>query len=238
MRKVFLHGAGMDHSVWRSQTERFDDAVAIDLPGHGDSTEAPLGSIAEQADWVASRIGAMATGAVAVVGHSMGSLIALTTAAEHPDLVDRLALVGTATRMAVSPGLLTAAGTGDREAVELAMKWGFRSGVGSPKPWVKAVATTLMRSVASGVLASDLNACDRFSDAVTMAGRVRCPTLLLLGEHDVMTPPRAAARLAAVLADARVVIIPHAGHMLMLEQPQAVNDALAQFLQSPPCATP
>lgn len=238
MRKVFLHGAGMDHSVWRSQTEWFEDTVALDLPGHGDSTEAPLGTIAEQAEWVATRIGAMATGPIALVGHSMGSLVALTTAAEHPDLVARLALVGAATRMAVSPGLLTAAATGDREAVEWAMKWGFRSGIGTPKPWVRAVAAALMGSVTSGVLASDLTACDRFSDAVTMAGRVRCPTLLLLGEHDVMTPPRAAARLAEVLADARVVIIPHAGHMLMLEQPQAVNEALAHFLQSPPCGTP
>ena len=85
---VFLHGAGMDHSVWallaRSFAHHGYGVLAPDLPGHGRSAGTPLSSIAALADWTAALIDAAGVTTARIVGHSMGSLVALETAARHP----------------------------------------------------------------------------------------------------------------------------------------------------------
>ena len=103
---VFIHGAANDHSVWTLQSRYFAyhgwNALAVDLPGHGKSTGKPLASIPAAAAWITRVLDAAGAGKAALVGHSMGSLIALETAARHPDRVLRLALVGSAAPMPVS----------------------------------------------------------------------------------------------------------------------------------------
>ena len=93
---VFLHGAGLDHSVWallaRSFAHRGLAVLAPDLPGHGRSAGPPLSSIAAMADWTAALIEAAGARAARLVGHSMGSLVALETGARHPDKVNGLGL--------------------------------------------------------------------------------------------------------------------------------------------------
>src|SRR3954462_8286036 len=80
---VLLHGAGFDHSAWALQSRWFAHhgfgVLAPDLPGHGRSTGAPLASIAAMADWTAALLDAAGAGKARLVGHSMGSLIALET---------------------------------------------------------------------------------------------------------------------------------------------------------------
>ena len=110
---VFLHGAGLDHTVWallaRWFAHRGFAVLAPDLPGHGRSGGEPLDSIAAMADWTAALIEAAGAGKAAIIGHSMGSLVALETAARHPDRVTALGLIGTAAAMPVSRDLLDAA---------------------------------------------------------------------------------------------------------------------------------
>src|ERR1700755_2648630 len=85
---LFLHGAGFDHSAWALQTRWFAHhgfaVLAPDLPGHGRSQGPALKSIAEMADWTAALLEAAGSGSAHLIGHSMGSLIALETAARHP----------------------------------------------------------------------------------------------------------------------------------------------------------
>src|SRR5271165_4378890 len=96
---VFLHGAGLDHSVWallaRSFAHHGFGVLAPDFPGHGRSAGAPLSSIAALADWTATLIAAAGVPAARLVGHSMGSLVALETATRHPNRVTALALIAT-----------------------------------------------------------------------------------------------------------------------------------------------
>src|SRR5246127_4127615 len=88
---VLLHGAGFDHSTWALHSRWFAhhgfSVLAPDLPGHGRSTGKPLPAIADMADWTATLLDAAGATKATLVGHSMGSLIALETAARHPDRV-------------------------------------------------------------------------------------------------------------------------------------------------------
>src|SRR3954452_3594007 len=104
---VLLHGAGFDHTTWALHSRWFAHhgygMLAPDLPGHGRSAGAPLSTIAEMADWTASLLDAAGVATARLGGHSMGSLIALETAARHPAKVTALNLIGTAAAMTVGP---------------------------------------------------------------------------------------------------------------------------------------
>jgi pimeloyl-ACP methyl ester carboxylesterase len=94
---------------------------------------------------------------------------------------------------------------------------------------MKAYERTLARSL-GGVLYTDLAACHGYADGIENARRVSAPALLIVGSHDAMTPPRAAQELASSLAQAQTVTVAGSGHALMTEQPDAVLDALREFL--------
>ena len=110
---VFIHGAAFDHSVWQWQSRYLAHhgfgVLAVDLPAHGRSPGRARTSIEAMADWVAALIESAALERAALVGHSMGSLVALQCALSHPQRVSRLALVGTALPMAVGDAFLAAA---------------------------------------------------------------------------------------------------------------------------------
>ncbi len=229
---VFVHGAGLNGSSWRYQTSFFEGAIAVNLPGHGDSTDESHDNIADYAAWLGETIRRLGPDPVTLVGHSMGSLVVLETAARNPDMVAKLVLVSTSARMTVHRDLLAAAGARDPEAAAMVIKWSLPrdGGYGRPKKWVQQISDAFVSAAENGVMANDFTACDTYKDALAMAAKVRCPTLLLLGEHDVMTKPPAAQPLAAAIADARIVVFEGVGHMLPLEKPGETNEAISLFL--------
>ena len=229
---VFVHGAGLSATTWQYQSDFFPDAKAVNLPGHGDSDRDPMQTIGDYAAWLGTQIRAAGPDPVTLVGHSMGSLIALETAARNADMVAGLVLIATAAEMRVNSDLLDAARVQDKAAAAMILKMSLprHSGYGRPKDWVIQISDEFMRAAESGVLAGGLEACDRYRDTVAMAERVRCPALLILGEKDAMTRPSAAQPMAAALSDARIVVVEKAGHMLPLETPDGVNEAISLFL--------
>lgn len=238
---VFLHGAGLDKTAWQLQTRYFShhgfSILAVDLPGHGGSEGVPLSSVERYADWVASLVVTAGYGSAHLVGHSMGGLIALETAARHPGIASTLTMVGGAASITVHPALLAAAEAGDHIAYKLLASWshGRRSQLGghqTPGVWMMGATLRLWERSRPGVLAVDLQACNNYSGGVEAAAAVRCPSLLISGSLDAMTPHRAAEPLRQNLADMREVIIEGAGHTMMTEQPDPVIDALSDFLRS------
>jgi pimeloyl-ACP methyl ester carboxylesterase len=236
---LFIHGAGMDHTVWALQTRYFGhhgcSVLAVDLPGHGRSGGSALRSVGALAAWIGRVLDAAGVASAALVGHSMGALVALEAAAVAPARVRSLALLGVAERMPVHPELQAAADGGERLAPELVASWGHgRSGHlgGNPAPglWMMGGALTLLERAPAGVLAADLAACNAYDGAMAAAARVACPTLLLLGSADRMTPPAKAKPLGTAIASSRTVVLPDAGHMLMTERPDAVIDALREVM--------
>ena len=236
---VFLHGAGLDHSWFGLQSRYFGyhgrNVLALDLPGHGRSAGPPLASVEAMADWVVRVLDGLGLGKAALVGHSLGALIALECAARHPERVERIALIGVAYPMAVSEAFLAAARRNEREAFDMDNIWGHSPQVAlgsNPNPGMWMYGDTLARleRLAPGVLYNDLKACNDYAAGLDSAAKVKCPALFLLGQKDVMTPPKAAASLAQAIAGSRTVQIGSSGHSLMAEAPDAVLDALIEFL--------
>ena len=232
---VLLHGAGFDHTSWALHSRWFAHhgygVLAPDLPGHGRSSGAPLPSISDMADWTAALLDAAGCAKARLVGHSMGSLIALETAARHSARVSALGLIGTAATMTVGPDLLKAAEANDHDAVAMVSIWGlgFRAGLGgslAPGLWMLSGAQRVLEKCRPGVLFSDLAACNAYQGALDAAADITVPTTIVLGERDMMTPAKAGRALAAALPQSRIVVLSGAGHMMMVERPDELLAAL------------
>lgn len=236
---IFLHGAGNDHTVWQLPARYFAyhgrSVLAVDLPGHGRSGGDPLASVDAIADWVVDLVETSGLKETALAGHSMGALIALAAAAKLKKKVTALALLGVAGRIPVHPNLLEAAKRNDHVAFEMIVAWGFgpKSQIGghrAPGVWMTGGGMRLLERIRDGVFGIDLEACDAFDGAETLAAAVACPTLLVLGERDRLTPPKGARELAGHFKDARMVVIPDSGHMMLAENPDETLDALREVL--------
>jgi len=236
---VFVHGALNDHSVWtllaRWYAHHGWSVLAVDLPGHGRSGGAPLASVEAMAAWLHALLDAAGVRQAALVGHSMGSLVALEAAGRASALV----LVGTAYPMKVSEALLATA----RDAPETAMAMvnAFSHSLASAKPgypgpgaWLRGGALALMRRLQSrqtglNLFENDFQVCNRYAGGEAAAARVGCPVSLLLGRLDQMTPPKAASALAAMFGAAGVHML-DCGHDLMGEDPEGTLRVLRKLL--------
>jgi pimeloyl-ACP methyl ester carboxylesterase len=232
---VLLHGGGFDHTAWALHSRWFAHhgfgVLAPDLPGHGRSKGAPLPTIADMADWTVALLDAAGGKSAKLIGHSMGSLIALETAARHPEKVTALGLIGTSAAMAVGPDLLKAAEANDHSAVDMVSIWGlgFQAELGgslAPGLWMHYGAERVLERCRPGVLFNDLFACNAYQDALAAAARITVPVTVILGERDMMTPLRAGKALAAALSNSRTVVLSGAGHMMMAERPDELLAAL------------
>lgn len=259
---AFVHGALLDHSVWtllaRWCAHHGFGVLAVDLPGHGRSAGPALPSIEATADWllaVLAAAGVQQSGQATLVGHSMGSLIALEAAARAPALVGRLVLVGTACPMKVSPALLDIARDAPLKAIDMVNALSIstlaaKPGYPGPGMWLHGSNRALMRRTLAGphvgnpvanpaanppggcavnLFHHDFSICDAYSGGLDAAAKVTAKTTLVLGSADQMTPPRAARDLAAALRATTVLLA--SGHSLPAEVPDdllaALRDALA-----------
>ena len=240
---VLIHGAGCDRTVWQLQTRWIAHhgyrAAALDLPGHGGSEGPALASIEAMGRWLVAATEALGLAPAHLVGHSMGTFVALEAAAHRPEAVRSLVLLGTAAEMGVHPALQAAADADSPAAGRLITSWGIGSrahigGHASPGMWLIGGNTSLLDRAASGVLAGDLQACNAYAGAPSAAARVQCPVTLILGREDKMTPGRGAAALAGAFVGDLVttVRLERVGHFLQIESPLVVREAIAAALES------
>ena len=232
---IFLHGAGFDRTTWSLQTRFFahhgKSVLAVDFPGHGWSEGKPLESVAAMADWTAKLIAAAGLKDAALVGHSMGALVALDCAARHPDKVSALALCGVASEMPVHPEMLESARANTPKVEELMTFWGIgnalhKGGMVSPGLWLRRTALAVLAANKPGTIHAALTACNAYKDARARAADVKCPTVLVLGDDDLMTPAAKAQPLSAAIARSKTVTIANCGHFMMIERPDETLQAL------------
>jgi pimeloyl-ACP methyl ester carboxylesterase len=236
---VFIHGAANDHSVWAMQSRYFAhhgwNVLAVDLPGHGQSEGPCCTSVEAFAAWVAAFLDAVGVKRAHVIGHSMGSLTALELAATRADLVNKLSLLGTAVPMAVGDALLDAAANDEERARKMIVGWSYApaSQLGNnqkaPGTWLPGNSMALMRRMSKGLLHSDLTACKTYESGLAAAKKVECPVQILIGESDMMTPPKASVAVIGALKNVRSDTIRNAGHNMYSEAPDAVLKSLWLF---------
>jgi pimeloyl-ACP methyl ester carboxylesterase len=243
---VFLHGAQHDHSVWILQSRYLAhhgcSVLAFDLPGHMRSEGTPLQTVEQIADRVADALRSAGTDRLLVVGHSMGSLIALELARRLPSEVRGVALVATTFPMRVAEPLLVATREAPADAMDMINVWSHSSSIlafdrkpSSPGPgfsnfWQNLrLMQRIEQRNGRDVLRVDFAACNAYSAGIEAAAALQCPALFILGDADVMTPTRSAQALIAACKDKRVVMLPGAGHSLMSEHPDGVREALRDF---------
>ncbi|QOY92366.1 alpha/beta hydrolase [Massilia sp. UMI-21] len=243
---VLIHGAQNDHSVWALQSRYLAHhghaVLALDLPGHGRSGGPALASVEEMADWVLAVLAAAGVRHAVLAGHSMGSLIALEASRRAPDTVAGLALLGTTYPMKVSDALLETARSDEQAAIDMVNIWSHSSIAHKPScpgPGFSVMggARRLMQRISARnpaqLFHTDFTACNSYANGEVAARAVRCPTLFVLGRHDMMTPPRSTKLLQGAIGHAEIVHV-DAGHQMMAEAPDAVLDALAAFAASIP----
>ena len=240
---VFLHGALHDHSVWtllaRWAAHHGHAVLALDQPGHGRSEGVPLASVESIADWTLGALDATDVRQAVLVGHSLGSLIALEAAARAPERIARLVMIATAYPMKVSDTLFSTARESPMKAIDMVNALSFSTTAGKPSfpgpgTWLHGANRMLMRRMQAArsdlnLFLHDFGVCDRYAHGMEAAAKVRCPVHVILGERDQMTLPRSAREIAQALR-ARIVTLP-GGHALMQELPDAVLNALGDALQ-------
>jgi pimeloyl-ACP methyl ester carboxylesterase len=246
---VFIHGALHDHSVWtllaRWYAHRGWSVLALDQPGHGRSEGPPLADVEALAAWTLALLdaaGVARTHGAALVGHSMGSLVALEAAGRAPQRITRLVMVGTAYPMKVSEALLALAREAPLKAIDRVNAFSISSlatkpGYPGPGMWLHGSNRALMRRMLQGqpglnLFEHDFRVCDRYAGGLQAAAALRCPVHFVLGDEDQMTSPGATREIIAALkvqVDVQVHRLP-CGHSLMHEAPDAMLQALRQSL--------
>lgn len=236
---VFIHGAQQDHSCWVLQSRWFAhhgfSVLAPDLPGHGRSDGEALPSVEALAEWIVALLDAAGVEKAVVIGHSMGSLVALEAAARFPARVARAALIGTSLPMPVSQALLDATRDNEPKAVAMinAFSYSASGQIGGntvPGLWLLGMNQRLMERQKKGVFHVDMNACNAYARPPESLAGIAAPLLIIAGSQDRMTSPKAAKALLGFIPGARLVSIEGSGHALMAERPDAVLDVLRGFV--------
>ena len=231
---VLIHGAGGSHLHWPASIRRLPEhpVYALDLPGHGKSEGRGQQSIAAYAQCVLDWMDALKLDKVILVGHSMGGGIAQFVGIQHPERVLGLGLVGTGARLKVAPALLDAAAREETfpSVIDTISDWAFGP---QADPRLVELAAKRMADLRPTVFHSDFTACDTF-DTRDALGGIKVPCLAICGEKDQLTPPRYSQYLADHIPNAELQVIPEAGHMVMLEKPVEVTEALLNFLAKIP----
>lgn len=228
---IFVHGSAGSHLVWWNQVAGLKDtarAIAFDLPGHGKSSGSGRDSVPAYADIVVRLLDALGVERAMVVGHSLGGAIAQTVALTHPDRVAALGLIGTGARLRVLPAILE--GVLSPEDFDKTAELVTENTYAAPiNPELRRRSLEQFKACPPSIIHGDFAACNVF-DVMARLGEIHAPTLIVCGKDDRMTPVKYSEFLASKIAQSQLVVIDGAGHSVMLEQPEKVNQALVEFV--------
>ena len=230
---ILIHGAGSNHLSWPPQLRRLPDQriFAPDLPAHGKSEGIGRHILEDYVQDVLEFMSELKIYSAILVGHSMGSGVALSAAIHFPERVTALGLIGSGARLRVALALLRA--SSDPSTFGSAVRMINDASFSSPSSRIKELSTQRMMETRSTVLYGDLMACEAF-DAMDQLHKLSLPTLIICGSDDMMTPLRYSEFLRDHIAGARLEVVSNAGHMVMLEQADLVSNLLADFFNSIP----
>ena len=238
---VLVHGLGLNRAMWQwllpALTPRFR-VLGFDLLGHGESLD-PVGrpDLKIFSAQILELLDECGLARAAVVGFSLGGMIARRFALDHPDRLSALAILhsahdrSAAERAAIGRRVETVRQSGPAATVEAALaRWftdDFRTGhpemMALVRRWVMANRREVYAPVYRVLAEDDAELADPIAE-------IRCPTLVMTGAADSGNSPGMAQRMASAIPGARSVILPGLRHMALAEDPTAFNAPLVSFL--------
>lgn len=225
---LFIHGSGASMEAWRFQMDELPpgfQGLAIDLPGHGLSPGPALDRVNDLAEVIIELVRQLELPRPLILaGHSLGAAISLQVAGRDSELLDGLILAGGGARMRVLPSFLEGLAAGSADPVFFRLAFAPQADPGLVDEELNRYA-----EATADLLFHDFTACNEF-DVTDLLASVASPALLIVGEHDRLTPPKYSRFLQEKLGSAQLVVIPDAGHIPMLEKPGLVNQAIHQFV--------
>jgi pimeloyl-ACP methyl ester carboxylesterase len=230
---VFIHGSGDSARIWRLQVEGLGKdhfVYAIDLPGHGERADTLPASVTVLDYAKAAREimqNELDLNHPIIAGHSLGGAVALTMALEYGSELGGLILMGTGARLRVHPSLLEAAQATPQQAKNQLTELAVTQGNDGTLP------QTLQNEQATPgpkMLYRDLAACNAF-DCMARMHEISLPTLVICGADDGLTPVKYSQFLHDRLGNSTLCIIPGAGHYVMREQAEHVNQAITEWME-------
>jgi pimeloyl-ACP methyl ester carboxylesterase len=228
---LFVHGAGGGQYTWSYQKGFFEkrfNPIIIELPGHGGSGGDGEEDIGRYAEHVYSFVKALGLSKIFLVGHSMGGAIVQTLALTHSEVIKGIVLVGTGARLRVFPVVLNGIKNDFEETVRKITQFAYsRKG---PADLIEKGVLDLMKCRPE-VLYGDFLACDRF-DIMNEVEKIDLPTLILCGEEDELTPVKYSHFLQNRIKGSKLEVLPHAGHMVMMESAKAFNEKIGGFIST------
>ena len=226
---LFVHGSGADHTIWGHQLQGLSKdfrVVTIDLNGHakspyreGDGLETYSSDILDVIADIGER--------VMLLGHSLGGALTLNVAIFHPEVLLGIGLIGTGAKLRVHPDLLSAIENDFERATDMILDWEFST---KPPDNVLKLARDQILSNGQRTLSRDFNTCNQF-DVIDQLENIELPTLVLCGKEDKLTPVKYSEFLRDNIGTTQLEIINGAGHNVMLEQPDVLNDAIRKFAE-------
>ncbi|MCS7121841.1 MAG: alpha/beta hydrolase [Archaeoglobaceae archaeon] len=222
---VYIHGSACDATIWKDQVEEIG-GYALDLPNHGMSDKVEVSRIDDYAYFVAKFVEKKLKKAV-LVGHSLGGAVIQKVYENYKEVVKALILIGTGARLRVLPDFLIGLKERPRETVKIFLKYAFSN----EKIAEKFLDIFVERSF---ILLKDLILCDSFDllDKYRSGEfRIEVPTLIIVGSEDKLTPVKYSQFFKNNIPSSKLVVIENASHMVMIEKPKEVNDAIKEFLR-------
>ena len=233
---VFLHGVGSDKSAWRPQLEYFGTerrALAFDYPGYGDSDAAPEGTTRDDyANTILSAMRELGVERAHICGLSLGGVIAIALYTQAPECCASLILADT---FAVHPDgqAIFERSRVALQTMTLRQMAEGRADVLFAQPVDPALRSEVIETMGSIDPAGYLIGAEAvwLADQRERAEAIRVPTLVLCGAEDKVAPPALAAKLTGLIPGARQEVIEHAGHLSNLEQADAFNRVVEDFIR-------
>jgi len=226
---VMVHGAGGRAQIWQNQVGLLDkriNALALDLPGHGNTAGNGRSHISEYAQWLVDILKKIFDYPVFLMGHSMGGAIVQDVAVTSPRCLAGIILVGTGARLKVAPVFLESLMDNFEQTLEAVMGLAY-----APETHRSLIeqGKEIMMNTGSNVVYNDFLACDRFDSRQVLA-RIHLPCLVLCGDKDKLAPLKLSEALKQGITGSTLKIIPDAGHMVMIERYVETNDAVQDFV--------
>lgn len=225
---LFIHGAGGSHLSFPAALRqlRSISPILVDLPGHGVSAGPGRSSIADYALDIVALLDALAIDSAIVLGHSMGGAIAQWLALEYAARVSALVLAGSGPRLPVNPALISGIVEDPQATISNLVRWMWAKQAPADS---KQQSADIMLATDPAVIRGDFLACDSF-DVSRRLAEIAVPTLILAGEQDKMTPLALSRELSRGIAESELAILPNAGHMMLLEQPERSAEFIDAWL--------